>query len=167
MADPRLVTVSTGPTWQVELLHGLLEEEGIDSFLPDRTTKIVDPFITGPNPLSRRLQVRAEDEARALEILRTAPDHEPADKDEGEDVDEADEETAPEEEVEYIATRTRWAALLMLTFPFAVFYGFLYLFAVRDLGVRAKKHGLTVAAFVMATALLIGSVVAFWATATR
>ena len=59
MAATRWVTVHAGPPWQIELLSGLLDENGIPSFQPDRTTKVVDPFITGANPLSARLQVAA------------------------------------------------------------------------------------------------------------
>jgi hypothetical protein len=75
MAAHRWVTVFTGPPLEVELMQGRLEAEGFLAFQPDRLTKTVDPFITGPNPLEVRLQVPddAASAARALiERLRAA-----------------------------------------------------------------------------------------------
>jgi hypothetical protein len=167
MAATRWVTVHSGPPWQIELLSGLLEEEGIPTFQPDRTTKVVDPFITGANPLSARLQVAAGDAERAAEILQrahaqrlmekeTSPDE---DGEEGEDP----EAITPAEEIEYVSTRTRWAALLVVTAPFAVFYGVLYLLATRDLGLKSKRHGLTIAALILSLLVILGSGLAIWA----
>ena len=153
--DPdRMVTVHAGPAWDVELLAMQLDEVGIASFLPDKMTKAVDPFITGANPLESRLQVRAVDAERAAEVVEAARESlrpaalEGDDEDDDEEDDEYD--MTPEEEVEYLATRTRWAALMGITLPFALFSGWLYLKGCKEYGLRSKAHGLTLAAFGLA-----------------
>ena len=148
--DPnRLVTVHAGPAWDAELLAMQLDEAGIDSFLPDKMTKAVDPFITGANPLSSRLQVRAVDFEQASRIIEEARESlKPAPLEDDEDAED-DEDEEPEDEVEWLATRTRWAALIGITLPFAFFSGWLYLKACREYGRKSESHRLTVAAFVL------------------
>ena len=111
------VTVSRGPIWQVQLEAGRLAEEGIEAYLPDETIKVMDPFATGGLPLHTDLKVSAEDAARARELLDqqaatvaadAAPD---ADGKPGDDQDR--------EAIEALARRTRWAALALITLPFA------------------------------------------------
>ena len=69
-ADPRdFVTVYTGSHTRVVVLEGLLEAEGIMSFVPDRMLKTADPFITGANPLDLHLQVPTPDVAAAQELI--------------------------------------------------------------------------------------------------
>ena len=154
--DPnRLVTVHAGPAWDVELLAMQLDGAGIDSFQPDKMTKTVDPFITGANPLASRLQVRAADAEEATSIIAEARENlQPVplgddDEEEEEDDDLEDEADEPADEVEWLATRTRWAALLGITLPFAFFSGWLYLKACRAYGRRSRAHGLTLAAFAL------------------
>jgi len=143
--DPhRLVTVHVGPLWDVELLAMQLEEAGIDAFLPDKMTKTVDPFITGANPLDTRLQVRADDAEQASAIVEEARARLKA---AAPDDDEEEPGEAPEDEVEWLASRTRWAALIGFTIPFALLSGWLYLQACREYGRRSRFHGLTLAAF--------------------
>ena len=153
--DPhRLVTVHAGPAWDVELLAMQLDGAGIDSFQPDKMTKTVDPFITGPNPLSSRLQVRVADAEQATKIIEEArerlkPDPLGDDDDEEDDDDSEEEAGEPADEVEWLATRTRWAALMGITLPFAILSGWLYLKACRAYGRRSRFHGLTLAAFAL------------------
>jgi hypothetical protein len=68
--DPPLefVTVYVGSHASVTALEGVLEAEGIPTFVPDRLMKSVDPFITGGHPLALSLQVPGpyEQDARAL-----------------------------------------------------------------------------------------------------
>jgi hypothetical protein len=70
-----LTTVYVGSHASVAALEGLLEAEGIPTFVPDRMTKTADPFITGYSPLELMLQVpnRHEAEARALVALNSPP----------------------------------------------------------------------------------------------
>lgn len=171
MSDVRLVTVHAGSLWEVELLAGLLQDEGIRTFLPDHLTKRVDPFITGGNALVARLQVPAEDAERAAAVLAAAKtdladaaaeeasfgdegeEHEEG-ADRGEDDDEEDEDDAeamtPDEELRYLASRTRWwalvsCALAFLTLPFALIYFGFYLQACRAHGKKAPGHAFTIA----------------------
>jgi hypothetical protein len=159
--DPnRLVTVHVGPAWEVDLRAMVLTEAGIDIFTPDRMTKAMDPFITGANPLDSRLQVRAADAERAVKVFEEARERLEAqpvfdDADAGEDEDGDDD---PVDDVEWLASRTRWAALIGFGLPFALFSGWLYLRACREHGRRSQAHGLTLAAFALSV-VAIGSLV--------
>jgi hypothetical protein len=180
MTAPRLVTVHAGSLWEVELLAGLLDAEGIATFLPDHLTKRVDPFITGANPLTSRLQVREEDAERATAILssersRLAEDAGAGLGDEEDEVggpagtpsygpgeiqgDDAEEMT-PDEELRYLATRTRWWSLIscavaFLTLPFALLYFITYLRACKEYGRRAPGHGFTIATMLIVLAAAV------------
>lgn len=98
-----LTTVYVGSHASVAALEGLLEAEGIPTFVPDRMTKTADPFITGYAPLELMLQVpnRHEAEARALVAQNSPP--------------------APAPRATRIAWR--WIALLMLL-PMVIAAGF-------------------------------------------
>lgn len=170
MADVRLVTIHVGSLWEVELVAGRLEAEGIPTFLPDHLTKRVDPFITGANPLQARLQVREADAARATALLederrRVAEERAARGDASGRDEDagEADvDELTPEEELQLLATRTRWwilasVALGFLVLPMAIFVFVLYLRACRAYRETAPMHGLTVAMVLIAT--VVGALV--------
>lgn len=63
-----------------------------------------------------------------------------------------DDDDAPwtQPEVEALATRLRWSALLAVTFPLALWYGVLYLAAVRSGGMRSRWHGLTLLGITLA-----------------
>jgi hypothetical protein len=84
----RFVTIHAGPLWEVQLLRGQLEEEGIPAFLPDENTKRVDPFITGGFALAVSLQVPASLEARAREVLSRLREQSADAGHEGEDADD-------------------------------------------------------------------------------
>ncbi len=151
------ITVHVGPPWEVEMLGGMLEQAGFPVFLPDRATKSVDPFITGFAPLSSRLQVPSGEVEAAQEVLRRARARARADASREADAkDGASDEGEPtaEEELSFLATRTRWAALLGVTSPFAVFYGVLYLIACRKHGIRDRRHGLTLAGLALGSFLV-------------
>lgn len=178
------VTVHLGPVWQAELLQGLLLEHGIEVFLPDATTKVVDPFATGPLPMLTQVQVRPRDVQRAKELLASAGStgaaaselealalSAPPDPSLGVSPEDAasapDPETAgsererAQEVVERLATRTRWAALLFIAFPWAIACGLRYLGVARRRGLRSAKHRLTVAALGLALLEPIAAL-AFW-----
>ena len=46
-----------------------LEASGISTYIPDSTTKVVDPFITGGDCLGAELHVQLDDAEEASEIL--------------------------------------------------------------------------------------------------
>ena len=185
----RLVTIHIGPPWQVVLHRARLEAEGIQVFIPDAFTKIMNPFVTGANPLLSQLQVPADVVVRAKEILTlraedeedpvdlvalalsTAPDESlGAEPDSGDGPEEpgedSDEDAWTREELELLATRTRWSALQAITFPFALFYGGSYLSHVNESRMRASWHGLTVFAIGIAVLHMAGTIVFLWIVAT-
>ncbi len=162
------VAIFSGPMWEVELKKSRLEVEGIDVFIPDASTKIIDPFVTGANPLTCHLWVRHEDAPTANEILALR-------------VDGSDEETAAveptdpkeagelwsQDEVETIARRARWSTFLTLTWPLALYYGFLYLAASKQSGHRASAHKLTLFAFGLGFGWLAVTLFVIWWLVTR
>ena len=164
----RWISVHAGSIWEVQLYQGRLEEEGLTTFVPDESTKVVDPFATGGLPLMAALHVPSDQVERAQAILATMRDHAPVEPDEHLDEvfgeaspDEDDEAPSPaEQKVEHLATRTRWAALWWITFPFAFVTGFLYLRASKKHGIKSKSHGLTLAAIGFAVLNLAG-IIAF------
>jgi hypothetical protein len=136
----------------VELLGGFLETEGIPFFVPDATTKTMDPFITGANAFSCALLVPREMEGRARTLLAERM-QEGADITREIETDASTEELRDEAtalEVEALARRTRWAALFLLTAPLALWFGWKYLGLSRRLGVRSQHDHLTLAAMVLA-----------------
>ena len=155
MSD-RWVTVYGGPIWEAQMVRDRLDDEGIESFLPDETTKVVDPFITGGNPLAVALQVRAPDAERAQALVATYHKAPPEGEEAHEVPDgEEDEEEDDGDDLDWLATRTRWASLLLITAPFAIVTGVLYLIACRDEKRRAPYHALTVTGFATSTMLLL------------
>lgn len=66
-----LVTIYAGSHARVAVLETVLAAEGIPSFVPDRMTKVWDPFITGAGPFELRLQVPTPYVAAAREIAAT------------------------------------------------------------------------------------------------
>jgi hypothetical protein len=175
VADVRLVTVFSGPLWAADLHQGLLEEEGIPTFLPDHVTKRVDPFITGFSPMFARIQVRAEDAERARALLEAAPAVGAAGGEDGaaggEDENENDAEAGArtpgaDEDLEALAARVRWwcllsACLFVLPLPFALYQGWLYVRACRRQGARTPGYGNTLGGLVLITlgALVLVAVV--------
>lgn len=163
------IQVHAGPIWQVQLYQGRLDAEGIRTFIPDESTKVVDPFVTGGAALMTELMVVGEDAERARGIIESIKDEGPLTPDADDDPmwddesveetpDEAsdeDEEKSPQAETEWFATRTRWGAVIWITFPFAVVTGFFYLHLCKKHGTRSISHGLTIAALVFAVLNLV------------
>lgn len=148
------VVVHAGPLWEVQLLQGMLEEEGIRAFIPDESTKRVDPFITGANPLAANLVVAKDDAERASALIekhkevaeardaQTPPHHAPTET----------------ERLARIGTRVRWASIMIVTAPFAIYWGMQYLLGLRGDVPRPRHHGLTIAAIFLALVFLVGFV---------
>lgn len=113
-------------------------------------TKIVDPFITGPNPFQEKFQVAEADVERARAALAAAGAG-GADDDEDED-DDAD----TTDSVEDLASLTIFLAVLLVTLPLVVFPGVAYLFACRRHGRRSRRHGIVM--LVLAAPFVLGAV---------
>jgi hypothetical protein len=162
MARIEWVTVLEASRVKVDVVRGVLDSEGIATFVPDELTKLADPFITGGNAFTVRLQVPAADVERARALIAQAPmPPEPAEA--AADEREEQEERAEQEEsdaaykdpVERNAERTIFSAALVVTFPLALLFGTLYLVAWRVHGHRARLHGLVLAVFFASLALTI------------
>ena len=153
----RLVTVHAGPLWEMQLLQGQLEELGVPSFIPDETTKAVDPFITGGNPLATNLQVPEEYADRAMALIernrRVAEQQEPP-------ADATPLDTALARQGR-LGRRIRWAAIAWFTAPLALVMGVVYLARLERGRPRPEGHGFTLAAIVLAIPLTLVLVVVF------
>ena len=148
------VVVHAGPLWEVQLLQGMLEEEGIQAFIPDESTKRVDPFITGANPLTTNLVVSKDDAERASALIekhkevaeardaKTPPHHPPTET----------------ERLRVIGNRVRWASIMIVTAPLALWWGRQYIAGLKPDVPRPHHHALTIAAIFLALVFFAGFV---------
>jgi hypothetical protein len=153
------ITVFTGPFPKALALQATLEAQGIATFLADETTKLMDPFITGANPLAVELRVpedaRAEVEeflasaaAARRNALRNEPDSGP--RTETGAADDAAEQAAR------LARRIRWCLLFAgLGWAVGAWIGPSYLRAAGRLPAPPKDHRATVALWCTEIALLV------------
>lgn len=146
------VVVHAGPIWEVQLLQGLLEEEGIQSFIPDENTKRVDPLITGGNAFATSLVVAKADAQRAQALIERHKE-----------VAEARDPDIPPhrpptemDRLTQLGTRVRWSSILMVTAPLALWWGFQYVMGLKQDTPRPPHHALTVAAIFLALILVCG-----------
>ena len=146
------VVVHAGPLWEVQLLQGMLEEEGIQAFIPDESTKRVDPFITGANPLATNLVVAQADAERAAAIIIRH-------KEVAETRDEGVPPHHPPTETERLADlgrRVRWSSIMIVTAPLAIWWGVQYLWGLSSDTPRPRQHGMTIAAIFLAMIFILG-----------
>ncbi len=145
------MTIHQGPVWEVDLLRGALEENGIPAFAPDANLKVLDPWITGPLLFDRRLQVPEElaGQATALiaELRRSAGDGEGLYDSESERVQAASIQAA--KRVEGIGRRVCFASLLPITAPFALYGAWQYFRVLRQIAAPPRNHKLVVCAAVL------------------
>ena len=149
------VVVHTGPLWEEQLLQGMLDEEGIQAFIPDESTKRVDPFSTGANPLGTNLVVAQADAERAAALISK---HRKVAEKRDADVPAHH----PPTETEQLATlgrRVRWSCVLVVTAPLALWWGVQYLWGLRGGVARPRQHGMTVAAIFVALIFVFALVV--------
>lgn len=147
MAD--LVTIHAGSPWEVELLRGRLEGEGILAFVPDANLHRTTPFLTGAGALHVRLQVRPEDVERATVLVgeyqaAVRPEGDAADEDEAESVEDR------RARLTKLGRRIQWCSFLWVPAPIAVAMGMYYLLDLRPKEERPSNHRLTLAAILLA-----------------
>ena len=142
---PRWTTVFSGSMTEVLVCQGLLESNGVPAQILDQHLKIIDPFITGSDAFNVHLQVTENRAAEAREILdyRPPPDGEAVPRD------------PAAERVRQLSLRIRWASIVSLTAPFALWLAWPYFAAVRDLGRRPPEHGWTIAALAYSAVLIL------------
>src|SRR5689334_13126081 len=137
MAGVIWVTILEAPRPRVEVVRGLLDAEGIATFVPDDLTKTVDPFITGGNAFTVTLQVPADDLERARAVAarhvecasatQASVPESPRTGDLAADEDDEQAAAEPDDPVEGHATRTVLCTCLLVTVPLALVFGVLYL----------------------------------------
>lgn len=129
-------TVFSGPMSEVLILQGLLESNGIPTFIPDHNMKVIDPFVTGANALTVHLQVPRDQvfEARRLLAWRPESEEPPVDPVADSGVD-----------LERLGVRIRWASLMVWSVPYSLWLAGRYFRGVRRLGRKPEGHLWTVA----------------------
>lgn len=151
MIPPRWTTVLRGPMTEVIVCRGLLESNGIPTHVLDENMKVIDPFITGADVFSVQLQVADDHAAEAKEILdyRAPPDP------------DAEPRDPAEERVRRLGLRLRWASVVTVTAPYALWLAWPYFSAAKRLGRRPAEHGWTIAALVYSVVLILAFVSLF------
>jgi hypothetical protein len=111
-------TIFAGPFSRALALQAALGAKGIPARIPDELVKVMDPFITGANPLAVEVRVPAAVAAEAQEIVASAAPQEP-------------ELSAAEHEarrVAQLAQRIRWCVVFPLVgWVIGAWLGFRYL----------------------------------------
>lgn len=160
MTEAVWTTVFQGPPGTVDVLRARLGAEGIETFVPDELTKMVDPFMAGPDPFGRTLQVPAADAARAAAVLADHPTvgargaGEAGEEDEAGTGHEADAADGVPDPLDAQAMRTILLAVLLVTAPLALLSGAAYLWACRKQGRRARLHGAVLLALGLSVVLV-------------
>jgi hypothetical protein len=150
-----LTAVYAGTPTEVTVVRALLESHGIVSFVPDEIIKIVDPFITGANPLHMTLVCPSERAAEARRLIEESREAAPP-----EDTPESVPAGTQSEDIDRLGTRIRWAAVTLVTAPIGAFYGFRYLARCRTVPSRPSHHGLTVLAALFSMLVTVGLILA-------
>ena len=138
------VSVFQGAPQMAELIAGELQDNGIPAFTPDANMRALDPLDVGGAVFDARVLVARNDAQRALDIVRSNSDI--ASQPEFA-VPRADPALA---ELEQLARRIRWCAVISWFAPYGLWLAARYFPLARESHVRTGKHGLTVAATMLA-----------------
>lgn len=155
-------TLHRAPLLELEVLLSALREEGVAAIISDATLGILDPFLRGDSTLDCTLRVPRDQVARAHEVLAELRESGALALRAQLDLPDQHEPTAEERrlgELEALGRRIRWAALLGITWPLAVYEAIEYFAGVRRLGRTPRDHGFTIAALGFVTLGLIASLV--------
>lgn len=138
--------VFRGAPSMASLVQARLSEEGIRTFLPDANLRLLDPFATGGNVFELRVLVDRTQLARAREILESDTLDTPPEL-----ATSAEDFVDPEvREVERLGERIVGGAALFYLAPLALAYAFRYFPRARRLPTRPRRHGIVVAATLLA-----------------
>ena len=151
------VTFEMGPTWKMELLHDVLAEHGVPSFVVDANLKQIDPFVTGALALETRLEVPEKMVEAAHLALETARAEGRAFLPQDEEEERAQDEALVK--IADLGRRIRWATVLVWMHPFVLFYGWKYMRALSLTWKRPPGHALTMLALAGVTTLWSGILV--------
>jgi len=143
------ISVFHGPTWKVSIVQARLQDLGFQTWVPDPTLKVIDPFITGGGTaLDAELQVPEDAAAAALaEVERFAVEREHR-------AAAAHDDPVFGSQAAYdlyrLGRRIRWATWFWATAPVALWLAPKYFLRVRQLGLRPPAHGYVIVATVVA-----------------
>jgi hypothetical protein len=157
------ITIFAGPFPKALALQATLEAQGIATFLADETTKVMDPFITGANPLAVELRVPEDARAEVEEFLassaaagRNALRNEPDTESGAEPGAEPGAAEDAAEQAARLARRIRWCLLFAgLGWAVGAWIGPSYLRAAGRLPAPPPDHRATVALWCTEIALLV------------
>ncbi len=152
MTTTRWTTVFEGVPGQAGVLRAMLEADGLTTFVPDETTKLVDPFITGVSPLLATVQVPEDQVARARELLADGGARPTPGATAGDDDDAA----LIDAKLNAYVLPSILFTVLGLTAPLALITGWYYLKACERYERRARLH--VVILLCLAASLLVLSV---------
>ena len=156
----QMVTVHTGPIWEVQLLQGRLEADGIPAYIPDAGIKQLQPFLTGAGAFAVRLQVPLVAAQQSVVLVKEYIAATRGRRPEDDEAHADDPDAVRLARLTKLGTRVRWAAVATVTAPIAIVLGIRYLLGARRSAVRPPGHGLTVAAFLFWLVVGAGIVVA-------
>lgn len=150
-SSSRWATVFHGSMAEALVCQGLLESNGVLARILDENIKVIDPFITGGNAFDVQLQVPEPRAPEARELLDYRPEPE-----------EKSEPREPAEERAFqLGLRIRWASILSVTAPYALWLAWPYMTAVKSLGRKPRDHVWTIAALVYSAVLIFVIVALF------
>lgn len=140
------MVVFTGPLWRAFAVQSLLCEAGFPTLVPNANTRRADPFVPGGDAFS--LSVLVPESSRTAALLELEA-HGP--------VVARVEVSAAEAGVLRLAHAMRWLSTMIITAPFGLVLGCLYLASVRRTGVRPAQHGFNVLTILVAGLLTLVS----------
>lgn len=148
------ISVFRGPIWQVSMVQARLRDRGFQTYVPDPTLKVLDPFITGGGTaLDAELQVPEDAAAAALqEVERISAERQLLAVDPGDDGAFG---ARGVRDLYRLGRRIQWAAWCGITAPIALILAPGYFRRVRQLGERPPAHGYVIAATVVAALIAL------------
>lgn len=161
LADARyeFETVFVGPPSEAYVARSVLDDLGFLTHIANANIKMIDPFVTGLNPLDVRLQVPRSDAERASRALREAR----GEGGRGERLRESTGEYDPDlvAGLDDLSRRIRWATVSLFLAPVAALLGLLYIMRTLPLQTRPAHHGFTMTAIVVSWTVWL-LVIAAW-----
>jgi hypothetical protein len=159
--DQGWVRVFSGSFPKALALRASLEASGVRTRVPDEVMKVMDPFITGIDPLSVQILVPWDDVELAKEVMTSETASAAADGAAQVKGDDASRRGASEPvDVEQLGRRVRWCFVLpVYGWLMGMAVGFRYLKASREVRVLPDGHGGTLLIWATQIALLLGLVV--------
>jgi hypothetical protein len=156
--DREWVRIFSGSFPKALALRASLEAAGVRTRIPDEVMKVMDPFITGIDPLSVQILVPWDDVELAKEVM--APDGEAADDERADgDGSQADGSQQPLD-VEQLGRRVRWCFVLpVYGWLMGMVMGWRYLKASREARLLPDGHGVTLLIWAAQIVLLLGLLV--------